>query len=190
MSKNNKNKGKAVQKSPLGPTKYVQQYGRSLQLDKCYLNVGWKSQGMASIFVVRRKQSGKIIFGSYLIDIFCLGLKDTYFEVDFPEARFEDMIESASGEIGMEAVDPDLVFNIIYGGIEYAEDLGFEPHKDFKITEFLLPPVEDVPFIPVDFGQNGRPYFYAGPHDNIPKIKAILDKSVGPGAYGFMVRLG
>jgi hypothetical protein len=82
------------------------------------------------------------------------------------------------------------VFNIIYGGIEYAEDLGFEPHKDFKVTEFLLPPVEEVPFLPIEFGQQGRPYFYAGPHDNIPKIKAILDKSVGPGAYGFMVRLG
>jgi hypothetical protein len=189
MSKN-KNKGKGLQKPPISPARYIQQFGRSLQVDKCYLNVGWKSQGMASIFVKRRKQSGKIIFGCYLIDIFCLGLKDTYYEMDYNEATFDDMIASTSGEVEMMLADPDLVFNIIYGGIEYAEDLGFEPHKDFKVTEFLLPPVEEVPFLPIEFGQQGRPYFYAGPHDNIPKIKAILDKSVGPGAYGFMVRLG
>jgi hypothetical protein len=190
MSKNNKNKAKVAQKPPIGPARYIQQYGRSLQLDKCYINVGWKLQGMASIYVVRRKQSGRMVFGSYLVDIFCLGLKDTHYEIDFPEAAFEEMMASTSGEIETKPVDPDLAFNIIYGAIEYAEDLGFEPPKDFNVTEFLLPPVEDVPFIPVEFGQNGRPYFYAGPHDNIPKIKAILDKSIGPSAYGFTKRIG
>jgi hypothetical protein len=188
MSKNNKNKGKAVQQSPISPAKYIQQFGRNLKLDACFVNAGWKEDGMASIFVVRRKKSGKIVFGSYLVDIRCLGLKDTAFKLDYSDADFEAILETLFIE-PMEPIDSTLAFNLIYGGIEYAEDLGFEPNKNFNITQFLLPPVEEVPYVEFEFGKDGKPFYVSSQYDNVAKNIAILDKSVGRDGYVFIVRV-
>jgi hypothetical protein len=188
MSKNNKNKGKAVNLLPIAPTRYIKEFGRKLALDNCYVNQGWEESGLASIFVVRRKQSGKIVFGSFLIDMKCLGLKYTSFKLDYSDVDFENLLDTVYEE-PMEPIDSTLAFNIIYGGIEYAEDLGFEPHKDFNITKFLLPPVEDVPYIEVEFGKDGKPFFVSGPFDNVAKVMATLDKSVGRDGYLFLTEI-
>jgi hypothetical protein len=185
MSKGKKNKN-IVLLSPIGPTKYIQQFGRKLELDVCLVNSGWEESGIVNIFVVRRKQSGKIVLGNYLVDIFCLGLKDTFYKFDYSDEDFEFLVDTVIN-FPLEQIDPILAFNIIYGAIEYAEDLGFAPHKDFKVTEFLLPPVEDVPYIEVEFGKDGQPYYFAGPNDNVAKVLATLDKSVGRNGYHYVL---
>jgi hypothetical protein len=185
MSKGKKKPSKAVQLSPISPSRYIQQFGRKLELDSCLVTSGWEENGLAGIFVLRRKQSGKIVFGSFVVDMFCLGLKDTFFKLDYTDADFELMLDSIY-QTPLEPIDPNLAFNIIYGGIEYAEDLGFAPHKDFKITEYLLPPVEEVPYMEVEFGKDGQPYYFEGPNDNAAKVIAILNKSVGSDGYIFV----
>lgn len=102
-----------------------------------------------------------------------------------PDCGIEDIVTGVNRDTVHLKTDPDLVFNIIYGGIEYAEDLGFSSHKDFKVSEYLLPDVEDVPYIDVEFGRNGRPFFITDPRDNVGKIINTLNKTVGEGNYGF-----
>lgn len=183
MSKKNQKGGKPIQN--LGPDSYIRKFGRSLILETCYISEGWERTGIANIIVVRSKKSGKKVIGVYLVDVFCLGLKNTFARIDVPDDEIEDIVSGVKGGTIHLKTDPDLAFNIIYGGIEYAEDLGFSPHKDFKVSEYLLPDVEDVPYMDIEFGRNGRPFYVTGPSDNVGKIINTLNKTVGEGNYNF-----
>ena len=46
----------------------------------------------------------------------------------------------------------------------------------------------DIP-IPLG-GKDDKPFFVAGPYDNVPRIMAQLEKAVGPGGFNYLVPLG
>ena len=46
----------------------------------------------------------------------------------------------------------------------------------------------DVP-IPLG-GKDGRPFFFAGPYDNVDRIMAKLTRKLGPGGFTFIVPIG
>lgn len=82
------------------------------------------------------------------------------------------------------------VHNIILGAWDFAEDIGFQPHKDFlKTTRFFLEDDDNVPFIPINFGKNGKPfYILKGSEDKrkVNKILSTLKKNLGEGNYDFI----
>ena len=133
---------------------------------------------MASILIARERKSGELVIGAYLVDIFCLGLKSTFSKYGLLPPEFEELVEMYyvnSGQTGIDC-DPMLAQNIIYGGVEYAEDLGFEPDKDFNITQYLLDDVASLEFIDVEFGKDGKPFLITGPYDNLESIMRKLAK--------------
>ena len=73
--------------------------------------------------------------------------------------------------------------------IDYAAQFGFEPHKDFELTQNMLAPRgEFMAKYELKFGQkNGKPLFILGPHDNATEILKQLEKTAGPGNYDYMV---
>lgn len=188
MAKKKNNRKKSVKPQSLSPKSYIKKKARKLPVEKCLINDDWKDSGMATIIVVRKMASGKLIVGTYIVDVFCLGLKDTHhwfniFMDDFEE-QILDVFENAM-DLNMIDCEPKLAYNIVYGAIEYAEDLGFQPHKDFGISEYILDDVEEIEFIDVEFGKNGRPNYFSGPHDNVAKVLNTLMKNVGEGNFDF-----
>ncbi len=165
---------------------YILKNARKLEVFKC-----WKSDistGMGHFVVARQRKNGTLVVGVYLLDLNCLGLKDTFY------SEFEDIydlkkkfLDSNIGVIDFEEIEPNICFNYVFGAIEFAEDLGFKPHKDFKITEYILDDVEDIEFVDIEFGFNGRPLFVSGENDNINRIMAILDKNVGRENYDYFL---
>ena len=88
-------------------------------------------------------------------------------------------------------IESALVHNIIYGAVEFAEDCGFEPHKNFtSTTEYLLDNVESIDYIEVAFGgKDGKPFFFAGPYDDSKKIMDTLTKTVGEGNFDYTIEV-
>jgi hypothetical protein len=152
------------------------------------INFDWQEQGMASIWIFKKRQNGVIIMGSYLVDMCCLGLKDTFFRYDIDEEDIQIYIDSLI-IAGRTMIDCDfgLAQNIIYGGIEYAEELGFKPYKDFKITQFIIDDIEEVDFIDIEFGRGGKPFFTPGTIDNVNSILSTLNRTVGEGNYEYII---
>ena len=185
------NKKKIVAPKPnLSPTTYIKTKSRSLPWGKCYINDNWQLMGMAVIVLSRVQPSGKLIIGVYIVDTKCLGLKNTGFRFGLDPDDFGDFLEKAyrPSQLTQEAAHPLLLQNIIYGAIEYAEDLGFEPHKDFFITEYILDPADKIGYIDIEFGQEGKPCYIEGPHDNPYSILAKLNRKLGAGNYQFISR--
>jgi len=108
-------------------------------------------------------------------------------------AEIEDTIFNKPDEKQIE-INSDDAHSIIYGGIDYAENLGFKPHSDFKITKFILNPREEIEFVDtIEFGKNGKPFYFAGPYDSREKSNGIylkLVEMVGEGNFDFIVPEG
>jgi len=172
---------------PLRLDKYIKKIGRTLEIKEIIYAADILEIGKGHIFVTRQKRNGDIINASYLVDTYCLGVKDTFYKemdpFEYEEMRAYIMTDS---RLKMEVIDDhNYAFNLIYGAIEYAEDLGIEPHEDFSVTEFLLPSAEDIEYVDIEFGHNGRPLYISYLGDNKAEIFKSLNESVGPDGYDY-----
>lgn len=158
---------------------------------ECLINPSWETSGLANIIISRRMPTGRFIVGAYLVDILCLGLKDTFFEVNMPLSDYITKVRSKKlGPYGLVDCPIPLAHEIIYGAIDYALNIGFEPHKDFEFTKKVLEDREKITDAPkVEFGKNGKPFFVAGPHDDVDAIIEKLESRLGAGNFNFMIRI-
>jgi hypothetical protein len=194
MTNKKKNKKKVASKptpQTMSPKQYFQSgRPRTLPLYECLINSDWKESGMAVILVARQHVTGSITFSSYIVDIFCLGVKDTNSSfnrlVDDYEF-YKGKIYSMFDELPM-PISYDLAHNIIFGAIEYAKKLGFSPHRDWGDSQFMLQPKDSslVEKMDIDFGKDGKPFYISGPHDKVDTILQKLEKAVGKGNYHFL----
>jgi hypothetical protein len=173
-----KNK-KIIKFQPLSLEKYIKEHARKLPFGPCRI-VEENGQGLFQIVVTRQKRNGSILAGIYLIDAFCLGLKNTFYYEFEDLDEFEDftkkLTEHESGQI-----EADVVYaqNLIYGAIEFAEDAGFRPQKDFKISEYILDDVENLEYVDITFGKNGVHFYMDGHYDDVKSILGTLDRNLG-----------
>ena len=182
MSKKRK-KGKVI-KMPLSPTNYIRQRARKLPVYECLINTDWFDSGIATINVARRHANGNITLGFYLIDTFCLGVSDTFFKFNISEISYQEFKDEISQEFDIKLCEYELVHNIIYGVIEFAEDYGFSPHHDFNTTKYILEEDDEkIELIDIEFGRNGKPFLITNPEDDFKREIAILEKTAGPGNY-------
>ena len=179
----------------LSPENYIRQRARNLPLFRCLVNEGWEEEGLAHATIARKHVNGNITYCSYLDDLKCLGEKDTIYEFNVLEDEFDEYREKLDTTLGMIESDYNLVHNIIHAGWEYAEDIGFEPHRDFlSITHYMLEEESDeIPLIEIACGdENGKPFFVQGPLEDETLAKIIinkLEKNVGRGNFNYVLGL-
>jgi hypothetical protein len=190
MSK--KKRSKTVQ-IPLSPEKYIRNRCRSLPIEECYINNSWKEDGIAQIFITRKHSNDNITVGIYFVDIYCLGVKYTYYRFNIPQFELDDLIESTFKEMNIVPINYKLAHNIIYGAIAYAEDYGFSPHKDFtKITQFVLEEDdENVELVELEFGHNGKPLLLIqDKNESYDGYLRTLEKTAGKGNFEYILPFG
>ena len=187
MSKNNKSK--VIQM--LSPENYIRKKARTLPIYECMINEEWEESKMVQISVARKHTNGNITACFYLVDLMCLGIKDTDYMFNVPIHEYNEQIEKIEKGMPMVVIDYVLAHNIIYAGLEYAEDYGFKPHKDFtSTTRFMLEEdTDDVELMEIECGLNGQPTYMPSPFDDEAKVKKItaqLEKTAGPGNYSVL----
>ncbi len=171
------------------PENYIKKHARKLPIHECLLSEDWEERGIAVVIVARKKANGLIIGAGYVLDVFCLGLKQTAVYYNMEMYQYEEMIANQAQrmEFAFKKVEPDFAYNLIYGAVEYAEDMGLNPAKDFRITEYILPPADAIEYIDIEFGKDGKPLYIPGPYDNMEKIVNTLDANLGLGNYEMVI---
>ena len=161
---------------------------RSFPIDGCWTRSDWREHGVTVVVIARRQPDGKITFGNYLVDLYCLGLKNTFADMDVPQREFRRRHLKESFPDGKPIeITPALAHEIIYGSIEYARQFGFRPHRDFKYSERVLDPPDYHPRSgEVEFGKDGLPFFAAGPYDNAQAIIRKLMRTAGEGNFHYL----
>ena len=182
-----KKKTKVIQM--LSPVQYIRQKARTLPIHECWINVGWED-GLANITVARKHTNGNLTLGLYLVDLKCLGVKDSHYFFNISPGEYNELLLHTKESMDIEPADYTLVHNIIFAGIEFAEDFGFKPHHDFSVSQYILEEdTEDIEWMEIECGHNGQPFYVKGPLESdlrAGQIIAQLEKTAGPGNYGFV----
>ena len=160
---------------------------RNFPILGCWVMEGWQEQGITPVIVARLQADNRVVFGAFMVDIYCLGVKNALWEADVSRNRFErELPRMCSG--APEACESGLAHEIIYGAVDYARRYDFEPHRDFAKASLVLdPPAAHARIHHVEFGHEGKPLFVAGPNDNAPAIVNQLMRTAGEGKFNYLV---
>ena len=170
-------------------------HARDFPLYGCWIMEGWRDAGITPVIVAREQEPGKIMFGVYMVDLYCLGIKDVFTRTDYSLNRFErELPKLCSG--APQQCSVELAHEVIYGGLEYAEKLGFQPHPDYhkQMADLMLDPPDAHPRVDhVAFGKDGKPLYVSGPYDDEQKINFVmktLTRTCGTGNFDYLVGFG
>ena len=161
----------------------------------CWIMQGWQEGGLTPVVIARQQNDGQVLYASYLVDLYCLGVKDVIVNANFARKRFERSLPKLCMQ-EPEAISVELAHEIVYGALEYARKYGFEPHPDFTrlhADQVLDPPEAHPRTHKVQFGKDGKPFFATGPYDDEYKIKRILqtlERTAGEGNYHYLIGFG
>jgi len=166
---------------------------RAFPFYECWISDNWQKDdlGLVEILVSRQQPDGNICFGTYLVDKYLLGVKNTFGNAGLSPARYQSEIRNKIfRELKPQECPIELAHQMIYQSIDYAAQFGFQPEKDFAYTQYLLAPRGELeePY-QLTFGKDGKPFFIAGPHDNVARIMRQLEKTAGPGNYHYLAPL-
>ncbi len=167
---------------------------RTFPIFECLISNNWQENDMSLIQVIiaRQQPDGAICFGSYLIDKLCLGVKNTLAKADISLTSYESKARNTHFRAGNpEVCSPELAHQMVYASIDYANQFGFAPEKDFALSQYLLTPRGELaePYN-ITFGKNGKPLFVAGPYDDAEQIIQQLERTAGPGNYDYVLPMG
>jgi transcriptional regulator with XRE-family HTH domain len=142
--------------------------------------------GGLGLVIVARSVSNRFQFCSYLVDYWCLGVKDAIGPRQVDRYKYEQFRQHAYGMYpeGYSEITLQQAQDIIFGSIEYAAKLGLKPHPDFAATKDHLGEWNHK--TELEFGCDGKPFFMAGPYDNVNKIMRTLTQTVGTHNFEFM----
>lgn len=181
MAKSSKKK---VQSGGFSEKKYIRERVRNLPVEVCYYIPGWEESGETSVLVVRRHPQGTLTVGAYLVDTWCTGVKDTWYVFSIPQDEFDDILDRFPP---MEEIGYAEVHNLILGAVEFAEEAGIAPHRDFALTQFILDEDgDDVPLIEYVYGRDGRHFLCCESRLEASRYLPALEKNV-PGAYDYVI---
>jgi hypothetical protein len=149
--------------------------------------------GIGHLVISRFKSGGRVEAGVFLVDVYCLGVKDGYF-VQLHESEYEDRLLSRVFKEGREPLTPACARKLLEGAVAYARQFGLEPHADYKAAAKVLGgiSVENCSRT-FTYGKDGKAFYVQGPYDSPSRASQIMHQlrtRAGEGNYHFLVELG
>jgi hypothetical protein len=162
-------------------------------LHECLLTKAWQQpEELTQILVARRSPTGQIAVGTFLVDLGCLGVKNAFVALFDSQREYErEQRSRVMAEQAMVKADLNLAAKIIRETIAYAGELGFKPHRDYRDAMLVLGDADpDACDESIPLGKDGKPFFVAGPYDNVDRIMAKLERKLGPDGFTYLVPIG
>jgi hypothetical protein len=126
----------------------------------------------------------------FLVDVFCLGVKDALYRKLGTE-EFEELLEGISQEADYEQKPAACARKLIEKAVAYAHKLGFSPHRDTRKAWRVMGGVDSKACDCVyTFGSNGKPHYVQGPKETPAFRRHVirtLMKRCGPGNFDWTV---
>lgn len=149
-------------------------------------------QGIGTIIVSRKTQRNDILIAAFLVDIFCLGVKNAHIKLMSKE-EYHFSLENIREQEDLKAIHPSCARKLVEGAEAYATELGISPHKDYQSARKIFGDIEkEVCPRSFEFGKNGKPFYLAGPYDSSAFsrriVKTLMDK-FGPDGFHYLLPL-
>ncbi len=156
----------------------------------CLIHDRLFEMGFGVMVLTRRVGTGELAAASFLVDIYCCGIKDAVVQ-RLGRLEFEGLL-ATFGEFGPnKPVEPSYARKLLHDLAEYANSIGFLPHRDFAVAEELFGDVRaDACDAAFRFGHDGKPLYMAGPYEfrqRSARLLTRLRKQLGDGGFAYIV---
>ncbi|NUQ66162.1 MAG: hypothetical protein HUU20_27175 [Pirellulales bacterium] len=160
----------------------------------CFTTDTLWSQGMGQVLVSRQLPGGQVAFGAFLVDRYCMGVKNAFANV-VPRLRYQEgMYDKLAARDTLVPLEPASARKLVEGAVQYALDLGISPHPDYRVARLIFGDIEaDASTEDFEFGKDGKPLFISGPNDGPARCQQILrtlENRCGHGGFHFMMPFG
>ncbi len=157
---------------------------------ECMISAWWRDPAnLTHILVAKAPPFGGVVCCVFLVDLGCLGPKNAFVSQFRTRCQYETEFRAIMmGQHPMISIEYPLAAKIISQSLGYARQLGFELPPRVAGALDALGPLgvaaqcqEEVPL----GGKDGRPFYVAGPDDDVDSIMATLIRTCGHGNFQF-----
>jgi hypothetical protein len=146
-------------------------------IHECMIPDNLFESGIGEVVVARRISPNNIAMAAFVVDVFCLGIKNALFKV-LSEQDYEIFKFNFSEKTGttFEKLHLTCAKKLIDWALAYAKDLGFNAHPDYKNAKDIFGDIE-ANACPVGycFGKDGKPFYIRGPYEDQVKAQRIIN---------------
>ena len=142
----------------------------------CLLTESLFEIGIGTLVLARGATRHHLAMSSFLIDVFCLGIKDVMFRRLEGEV-FEEYMDRANAGAPLVSVDPSYARKLLRDVAAWSQSIGFAPHRDFTAVERIFGDVSaDASEASFRFGRDGTPVYVPGPMDTAPLVRQRVEQ--------------
>ncbi len=160
----------------------------------CWVGARLEDQGIGSVHLSRELPGGQVAVANFLIDRFCLGVKNAWAEIVGRSIYNEKYQRKGRRDMVAQDVAPADARKLVEEAAAYARGLGLSPDPDYAKLLLLFGDVNPADGTArFEFGKDGKPYFVAGPYDTPARcrqILSILTNTCGPDGFHYLLPLG
>ena len=152
----------------------------------CCVSADLWEQGIGYVLMSRQAPNGQVAFAAFLVDVYCLGVKDVMIGVDPMGQYRRDMYDRFSQCRPLIPWKPECARKFVEGAVKYALDLGLPPHADYRVAKLIFGEIQAETMQEYTFGKDGKPFFIAGPYDSPARCQQVLrtlERCCGPGGH-------
>lgn len=149
-----------------------------------------RDEGLGYTLLSRLLPNNRVAAVVFLVDIRCLGVKDCFGRL-MVRAEYDAFCRELDDKFEVEDHTPADVRKLVEGAVDYARNLGLEPHPDYHRVKSIFGDIDARESqMEFEFGSEGKPLFMNGPYDSPERcrqILSILEHSCGPGGYHYII---
>ena len=161
-------------------------------IHECLVPKGIFDVGIGDIVISRKMPYGEIAASLFLVDTYCLGVKDCFFTT-VSNSGYDNRVTHLRQNEDLERVEPEYAVKLIEGAVTYAKGLGFNPHKEYSLAKKIFDTIDPSGCTSeFEFGKDGKPFYVSGPNAtqaDSDRIISILNERFGPDGFHYMVGL-
>jgi hypothetical protein len=155
----------------------------------CWITTSLWKQGIGWVCLSRDLPNGFVAYAIFLVDRYCLGVKNVVMNVASRFAYDSKVVRDARS--AREAVHPAKARKLLEDAVAYAQSLGLPPHADYARAVRIFGDIDSAECTETfEFGKDGKPFFIAGPNDTPERCHRImnaLQQATGPGGSDFLI---
>jgi hypothetical protein len=144
---------------------------------ECIMAKTLESQGLGYVIIARRISTGEILLSNFLVDRYCLGVKDCFAQFVYA-SQYQEMLNGMT-ERDMEftRIDAPSARRLVEDAVAFAARYDLNPHPDYRTAQLIFGDIDaSAGQQLVEMGRDGKPFYISGPFESERDSMEILRK--------------
>lgn len=159
-------------------------------LERCVRTVDLFEVGIGHVILAKRLPTAALGCAFFLVDVYCLGVKDAFYKEMAPSELEETLSELDSSGQTLVDMDPSAARKLVSEAVAYAAACGLGPAEDYTTLSRIFGAIDaDQSSEAFTFGKDGKPFYVRGPRDKPARVREImraLNRRLGPEGWDYL----